>query len=85
MIEKVSNSIKDTTPLDKIKRLRKMKTLPVKVKVALYAGCREPLAASQFHTDLNLYGLWEALLYVQNGEPKYYRTGTAKNCINAIV
>lgn len=65
--------------------LRKIKTLPDRVKVAIYQGCLSPIAANQFHYDLRVYGLYEALLYVENGEPTYYNLGTAEKALNAAL
>jgi len=65
--------------------LRRIKTLTDRVKVRVYQGCQSPLAANQFHYDLQVYGLWEAILYIQNGEPKYYKNGTAEQVLAAAL
>jgi hypothetical protein len=65
--------------------LRRVKTLTDRVKVAIYQGCLSLIAANQFQYDLRVYGLWEALLYVENGEPTYYSLGTAEKALNAAL
>lgn len=76
------SDIRSIATARQISQLRKQKTLPERVKTAIYDGCKSPLAANQFHYDLRVYGLWEALLYTQNGEPEYYQLGTAETAFN---
>lgn len=59
-------------------KYRKVKTVPVAIKAAVYGGCRNPDATIQFHRDVQVYGLYEALLYVESYEKDgYYHPGTA--------
>lgn len=77
------------TPEEKkiLRRIRKPQDLPDSVKAAVYGGNLNGVpAATQFNKDLVLYGLWEALLYVQSYEAKeysYYKPGTAENAVRA--
>jgi len=61
--------------------LRRTKKVSLPIKAAVYAGCKHPGAANQFNYDLKTYGLWEAIIYIQNGEPKYYEEGTAEKVL----
>ena len=65
--------------------LRRIKKLTDRVKVVLYNGCLNPMAANQFHYDLRVYGLWEAIIYIENGEPMYYKCGTAEQVLAAAL
>jgi hypothetical protein len=74
----------DTPDATKIK-LRKVKTVPAKVKAAVYAGCSDPGAAVQFQQDVATYNLWEALLYVESYEKDgFFTTGTAAAAIATV-
>ena len=74
----------DTPDALKIK-LRKVKTVPAKVKAAVYAGCKDPGAAVQFQQDVATYNLWEALLYVESYEADgFFAKGTAANAIATV-
>ena len=78
-------SIRETTP-DVIKaKMRTIKTLPAIVKQEVYGGCGDPGATMQFNSDIQVYNLWEALLYVEGYEPQYYVPGTAKKAIDAFM
>lgn len=61
------------------KVLRAMKHLPNAVKAEVYLGnLAGPPMAMQFNRDIKLYGMWEALLYVQGYEEQnMYKKGTA--------
>jgi len=67
-------------------KLRKVKTLPGKVKAVVYGGVLPaggPAVAIQFSRDIAVYGLWEALLYVQNYERDgFYAPGTAQAAVD---
>lgn len=78
-------SLRDTiTPAQKL-LLKSMKTVPEPVKVAVYDGCNNTGAASQFHTDVGLYGMYEALLYVESYEGNgYFVKGTAERAAEII-
>lgn len=74
---------KSTTPEQKDK-LRKIKTLPSKIKAVVYKGSINGHNGSlaQLHSDIQLYNLWEALLYIEGYESDgYYQVGTAKLAI----
>lgn len=65
--------------------LRKQKTVTDSVKTILYNGNIGGVGvAIQFDRDLNLYGLWEALMYVEGMEREgYYKKGTAVKALLA--
>lgn len=73
----VEERLREIATEEQKKRLRKIKSVPTKVKIQVYDGCNNPLAANQFHKDVSLYNLWEALLYVENSEPQHFKQGTA--------
>jgi hypothetical protein len=84
----MSESIRNTTSEEDKKRLRKIKILPDRVKVVLTQGAiKSPVGVlTQFHRDLFLYGMWEALLYVEGYEREfYYAEGTAKKAVEAAL
>lgn len=68
------------TEPEKVK-LRKMRTLPSAMKAVIYAGAQSshsPAVTMQLGQDLQTYGLWEALLYVESYERDgMYKPGTA--------
>lgn len=74
---------------DELKQiLRKTKTLPANIKTIVYQGCKDPRASIQFNEDIRLYGLWEALLYVENYEQDgsaSYVEGTAEKAIQHLL
>lgn len=75
----------NATPEQKSK-LRKIKVCPAKVKEVVYAGNKGgPGPTMQFHEDIRLYGLWEALLYVEGYEEEYYVKGTAEKALEAAI
>ena len=64
--------------------LKTMKTVPEEVKVAVYDGFLHPDAAFQFHYDVKLYGLFEAILYVHSYERNgYYKAFTGVKAMEA--
>ena len=62
-----------------IAHLRKLKQLPEQAKAIVYARNQGgPGLAMQLDTDVRLYGVWEALLYIEGYEAQgYYTPGTA--------
>jgi hypothetical protein len=73
-------------------KLRKIKTLnnPIvdEVRAILKSGiCTSSISGAyiQFESDLRIYGLWEALLYVWSYEPKYYNAGTAQKALDKSI
>lgn len=80
-------SIRVTTSEETKKRLRKIKTLPLAVKAIVYGGnLRGPAMAVQFNSDVRVYNLWEAILYVEGYEESGdYKPGTASLAINAAL
>lgn len=70
----------------KVAKLRKMKKLPLKVKAVVYGGNIGGAGMTmQFNRDIQVYGLWEALLYVEGYEKDgMYRKGTAVKAWEAI-
>jgi hypothetical protein len=62
-----------------------VKTLPDSVKAILYDGAKNHPVILQFHSDLNLYGMWEALLYVESYTPENYKPETATNCFHQML
>jgi len=76
-------TIRLTTPNHLIVKLRKLKVVPVSIKAEIYKGCKEMGAAVQFNSDVRIFNVWEALLYVDNMEPHYFAEGTAHNAIDA--
>jgi hypothetical protein len=76
--------IRISTP-DTIKaKMRKVKTIPACIKATLLKGCINQGAYMQFHQDVGMYGLWEAMLYAQgyegNGD---YTEGTVHDAMDA--
>jgi hypothetical protein len=52
-------------------KYRKVKTVPAQVKAAVYGGANPahcPSITVQFQSDVNVYGLYEALLFVEGYE-----------------
>lgn len=68
-------------------QMRKMKQLPYSVKGIVYSGNKGgPAMAMQFNSDIKLYGLWEALLYVEGYEKDgYYAEGTAAKAFSSDI
>lgn len=63
-------------------KLRKLRTVPGKVKAAIYSGCSDPGAAVQFNSDVTVYGMYEALLYVEGYEKDgFFAPGTAEKAL----
>jgi len=60
-------------------KYRKVKTVPAAVKAAVYKGCLDPAVTVQFQRDVLVYGLYEALLFVEGyeGDGAYVK-GTAQ-------
>lgn len=79
-------TIRDLLTHEQRRTLRKMKTVDILTKQILYAGLEGVVGANefvyQFRTDLNLYGMYEALLYVEgyetDGVKSGYKQGTAQ-------
>ncbi len=63
--------------------LRKLKVCPAIIKNIVYTGCKNPQGTIQFGSDLQVYNVWEALLYVQGYEPTCFEVGTAQMAVNA--
>ena len=76
-------SIRITTPKHLIVKLRKLKVVPVSIKAEVYKGCKEMEGAVQFNSDVNVFNLWEALLYLEGMEPNAFAEGTATKAIDA--
>ena len=72
------------TPAEK-RVLRKIRNVSSAVKAVVYGGCLAgPMMASQFNNDVRVYGLYEALLYVERYEEEgKYEKGTAMKGLNA--
>jgi hypothetical protein len=67
--------------------LRKIRTLPRAIKAVLYPGNKAgPAMSSQLNTDIQLYGLWEALLYVASYEERgqYVAGTTERACVATL-
>ncbi len=76
-------SIRQTTPESIKNVLRKMKTVPIGIKAKIYGGCKDPGATIQFNSDVAVYSIWEAILYVESYESQgFYAPGTAKAAID---
>lgn len=75
--------IKDIVTEAQRKQLRKIKTPPSDTKNLVYMGCLAgPMMALQFNEDCRVYGLWEALLYVEGYEANgHYKEGTARGAV----
>jgi hypothetical protein len=64
--------------------LRKVRELPTELKPALYAAGVD--LAGQLNADVQLYGLYEALLYVAEYENRgRYPEGTTRNAVHATL
>ena len=60
-------------------KYRKVKVAPGAIKAAVYNGCKATGAAVQFQSDVRVYNLWEALLFVEGYEADgYFSPGTAE-------
>lgn len=79
--------IKEIVTDEQRKQLRKIKTPPSDTKNLVYVGCLAgPMMASQFNEDCRVYGLWEALLYVEGYEAQgQYKAGTAEDVIRHLI
>ena len=69
------------------KRLRKIRVPSPEVKAHIYTGNQGGTRmAVQFNEDCRLYGLWEALLYVEQYESQHqYAIGTAHRAYTATL
>lgn len=67
--------------------LRKTKRLPGRVKAIVYGGnLGGPALAMQFNRDISLYGLWEALLYLEGYEAEgKVMKGTTERALEAAL
>ncbi len=68
-------------------KLRTLRAMPSKAKASLYSdnrgGCE---VAMQLAIDCQLYGVWEALLYVESYEASgHYATGAAERALATLV
>lgn len=78
--------IRETTPPHIKATMRRVKELPDKIKAVVYHGAKNPKATMQFNEDIRLYGLWEAILYVQGyEEDDFYVEGTAEKAMAVAV
>jgi hypothetical protein len=78
-------NITTSTPNHIKVKMRKVKTIPACIKAELLKGCINQGAYMQFHQDVRMYGLWEALLYAEgyecpNGD---FKEGTVHNAMDA--
>ncbi len=64
-------------------KLRKLRVMPSKAKASLYQDNLGGAAmAMQLATDCQVYGVWEALLYVEGYEASgHYRQGAAHRAL----
>lgn len=66
-------------------KMRKMKTIPACIKAEVYKGAKCMEATVQFNSDVSVYNLWEALLYVEGYEKSgHFAEGTAHNAMDAF-
>lgn len=74
------------TPEQK-RQLRKIKTVSSAVKAIVYGGNKDGMPMSvQFNRDVVLYGMYEALLYVEGYEAEgKYEAGTADKAATAAL
>jgi hypothetical protein len=77
----MSNNIKSFLSEPLKAKYRKVKALPGAVKAAIYAGAspaHSPAITVQFNRDVAVYGLYEALLFVEGYEADgFFAAGTA--------
>ena len=65
------------------KKLRKLRVVSGKLKAVIYRGANNPGVNMQFYNDVNLYGVYEALLYVREYERiGDYKEGTAQEAVD---
>ena len=65
-------------------KMRKVKTIPACIKATMLKGCINQGAYMQFHQDVGMYGLWEALLYAESYEANGdYALGTTHDALDA--
>jgi len=73
-----------TSPDLRIK-LRKIKTVTIKVKALFLKGCTSRDHYVQFMNDVPRYGLWEALLYCESWEKDGHVTPGTANAIRTVL
>ena len=77
-----------TATNDQKKALRRHKTIHGidDVRHTLVKGCKDQASYIQFGYDVQVYGLWEALLYAKNYEDQgAYAEGTAQKALEAAI
>lgn len=73
-----------STPNHVKAKMRKVKTIPACIKATLLKGCVNQGAYMQFHQDVGVYNLWEALLYAESYEANGdYANGTVHEAMDA--
>ena len=78
------SEIQTTTPNHIKVKMRKMKTIPACMKAEVYKGAKCLEATVQFNQDVATYGLYEAMLYVEDYEKSsHYAEGTAMKAMDA--
>jgi hypothetical protein len=74
---------------DEKAKFRKVKVMPSKVKASLYHDANAehcPAITMQLGSDIATYGIYEALLYVENYEADgYYLEGAALRAFKLLV
>ena len=82
-----TSTVRSITPEDLKVKLRKTKTVPGKVKAVVYKNCLQaPAGTMQFGSDVSVYGLYEALLFVENMEADgVFAPGTAVAAIKTLI
>lgn len=76
--------IRVSTPKHIQDKMRKIKKIPACIKDEMLKGCKNQGAYMQFHQDVTVYGLWEALLYAEGYEGKGdYTSGTVHAALDA--
>jgi len=78
--------LRTSTPNPLKNKFRKMKRVPSLIKAVILKGCKSQGAYIQFQSDVSLYNLWEALLYVEGYESDgYFTEGTAFDALDAFI
>ena len=78
------SEIQTTTPNHVKVKMRKMKVVPACIKAEVYKGAKCLEATVQFNSDVNVYNLYEAIIYVEDYEKSgHYAEGTAMRAMDA--
>lgn len=78
----------DKTIKNKLRKIKLVSPVTDEVRTILKSGIVGSGISGayiQFGADVQMYNLWEALLYAEGYEPEYYKPGTAQRALDAAV